>query len=264
EVAPAAIASALSVQAASAAPALLISATLRAATTGPASATVAALAQGVLRTMILNKLERGALVLLFVLGLSGAGYMAYPTAQPPVNPAAPAAQVAAVPAIEVTRIEAAGALVPSNSTWVYPPLDGTVQAWHCKSGMEVRKGQKIVTVSSPDAEQKLAELHAEIHKGSIMVEVLKQTPQTDRDAVIKLVEVQAMLDNKRKELAVLHKMYQGGDIEAPIDGTVIIADPHEWLGKAVTPRDPIFRVARVNEAWHADLWFAEGDVGLLL
>src|SRR5262245_18401160 len=59
-------------------------------------------------------------------------------------------------------IEAAGTLVPSDSRLVYPIIEGVVKAWHCKSGVEVRKGQKIATVASADVERRLGQFKSEI------------------------------------------------------------------------------------------------------
>src|SRR5262249_23033806 len=58
--------------------------------------------------------------------------------------------------------------------------------------------------------------------------------------------------------------YKDGAVVAPIDGTLILADAEKMIGTAVTPAEPLFRVARLREDWHASVWVAEKDVGRLI
>jgi hypothetical protein len=161
-------------------------------------------------------------------------------------------------------IEAAGTLQQSYSTWVYSPIEGVVKAWHCKSGMEVHKGQKIATVASADMERRLAQLKSEIQATKDQIAVLEKMAKDNPKLRVELVQGQAKLKAMAKKLHVLNRIYNGGDIASPVDGTVIIAGPKKLLGRSVRPFDPIFRVVRLKGEWHARVWFAERDVGLLL
>lgn len=168
-------------------------------------------------------------------------------------------------------IEATGTLVPSSCLWVYPPIEGVVRAWHCKSGESVRKGQKIVTVASAEVQLRLDQLKAEIRisqdKMASLVKALEGAlgPEKQRLVIDRTTE-QAVAEAKSRELAHWNGLYNEGAIISPLDGTLFISDPEPktLVGKMVTKAEPIFKVARLSEGWRANVWFAERDVGRLL
>jgi multidrug efflux pump subunit AcrA (membrane-fusion protein) len=172
--------------------------------------------------------------------------------------------VASAESRKAKSIEAAGTLEPSYSSLVYPCIDGVLKAWHCKSGEQVRKGQKIATVTSADMERRLGQLRSEIQASKDKIAGLEKMTKNNQKVRVELVKEQARLKLKAKQLHDLNRTYQGGDIASPNDGTVIIANPKKLLGRSVMPSEPICRVVRLKGEWHARVWFAERDVGLLL
>lgn len=260
QVTAALLAAVLGQQAASAAPASLITTAIDAATTGMKSASVAALTQAVLRSMAINQVRSALLTLMIVLAFVGAGYMACSATAPRDDPAAP--EVIAVQARKARFVEATGKLEPSQSVWVYPAVHGTLSKWHCTNGAEIRKGQKIATVTSFDMEQQLDKLRAEMEICKAKIAVLSKEPKMGPAEV--LAEERVRLDRHIKTFNALDQRYAGGVLTSPLDGTVIIAEPNAMIGKGVTDADPICRVVRRNAEWQASVWFAERDVGRLL
>jgi hypothetical protein len=118
-------------------------------------------------------------------------------------------------------------------------------------------------------QQRLDLLHNAVRASKVEIELLMKLlkiaegPAAD-ELRVKIATEQARLAQTSAELAQLEGIYKGGAIAAPINGTAIIADPQKMLGKAVTGKDALLRVAHVKGEWQADVWFAQEDIGRLI
>jgi multidrug efflux pump subunit AcrA (membrane-fusion protein) len=168
------------------------------------------------------------------------------------------------------QVEATGTLVPSDLHPVYAPFPGIVRALHCRAGEEVRKGQKLATLASPELEGEIARATAEVEVSKAQIELFKRaltegrtTGEEKRRMGFELEVARVKAESGGKQLEELRRKYNGGDLLSPVDGTVISSNPEQLIGKKVE-HEPVVVVARLDGDWHADVWFAERDVGRLL
>jgi len=163
-------------------------------------------------------------------------------------------------------IEAVGTLEPTDFQEVCSPYGGIVEAWPCKSGEKVSKGQRIATLWSGEMESRLADLAREIQMRQKIINFLRSRlpdPLEPDKAKFEaeLASEQAKLATNYKDLDHWKAIYKGGMIASPIDGIVLLED---CLDRQMMPTDPIARVARPEGQWHASVWFGQREVPRLI
>jgi len=227
---------------------------------------------------LLSKLSRWrqiALITTALLVLCTAALIVLALRRPPAAAPAPTPPPLIEPSEQpsgASAIEAGGTLAPSNVQPVFS-TGGRVREWHCKSGEQVRKGQKIVTVTSETVEVELARAQAWLTERTALIDALAKSMDKAKSLgddnararfEVELVRAGVQRQQAAEQLEALNRRKSEGTVLSPLDGTVIVSAPDELIGRLVSPSEPICRVADPRGAWHADVWFAEHGVGILL
>jgi RND family efflux transporter MFP subunit len=253
--APAVIASSLSAPARAALPAPLVDITVKAAMRVAAfraagvSATVAALVQGVLRAMIINRIKTAAVLsaastMLIVASLVVVPALSTParSAQEPgrrsIAPAAPKLDVTDPQAAQPVEVAVAvvkkaafqrttaqpGTVEPWQRVEVMPSVSGTVSWVAVDIGAAVKRGDVLAEIESPELELDLAKARATVQQANSRIMTARSRAQVAQAAVktalatvasseatLKAAETQVAY--RKKQLDRLRQLVERGAVE---------------------------------------------------
>lgn len=159
------------------------------------------------------------------------------------------------------KLKLPATLEAAESVDIYARADGYLAERHVDIGSEVKKGQVLAVLSSPELEDKIHQAKAEIRKQQSLValtEKLAQRYQKLRGSgVVSIVDVEekvaeyemakAVLKSNKAKLAQLNEEYAYTRITAPFSG--VITERQAEIGQRISATDakPLFTLNRQNE-----------------
>ncbi len=174
------------------------------------------------------------------------------------------------------RIEAQGSVQPVARRHVFAQTDGIVQQVHVEEGTPIRKGALLLTLESPELDQRLIELRGELETIQQRIRDLKRIrlkpingPDIAQEPEIQLASELQQLDVQRlsleTRLTLLAEEQKHLEIRAPIDGTILNWDPKQNLiGRPVNRGQSLLEIADINGPWRAELHILDRQSGPVL
>lgn len=129
---------------------------------------------------------------------------------------------------------ATGIVDAEDRAGVFALADGFVREAHAKPGQRVEKGEKILTLESPDLLARTAQTRAEIAE----TEAKLRSARAEADNASKMILARE-LAAAREALAELERQAQDLVVVAPRAGVVAAGDPRSQLGKLLKKGDPV-------------------------
>ena len=117
---------------------------------------------------------------------------------------------------------------------------GTLQQLNVKQGSNVRKGQTLARVSSPQMESTRRSAQATLEQAQDAYDRLKKVHDNGSLPEIKWREMVANLEKAQSALDLANAMLADNIIKAPFDGT--IASINAEIGENIAPMKPIIRL----------------------
>jgi biotin carboxyl carrier protein len=152
------------------------------------------------------------------------------------------------------RVEAPFILKTDDLSYLPAPFDGYIQKVHVKIGDQVNKGAPILSLDT--RELLLEESTAVANQNRYSREADKARAQK---ALADMQVAQALEDQAKARLKLVHYHLEHADLKAPFAGIVVEGDLKELLGAPVKKGDVLFKVARI-EKMYIELKVDERDV----
>ena len=171
-------------------------------------------------------------------------------------------QLAAVSAVTVDRLPVTGSITfdQNRVSHIGPRTEGRVMALRADLGTQVRAGQVLAVMESPE----VGALRADRREAEALVRIARENYDRERrleaqgiSSRRELLEAEAEL--RREEASLLRAAErlqalgagqgEGGQfsVSAPFPGVVV--EKHASLGEVVTPADQLFTVADLSRVW---------------
>lgn len=171
------------------------------------------------------------------------------------------------------RIEASGALQPTQQRIVFASLDGIVVRLLTGDGQHVLQGEALAEMQSPRLELELQEVRGEILANSekrdgLSIAINQLTSNTPDAFTVQnklsseIRQLEAQLANLSIKQAALMEQREQLIVRSPINGVVVSNEIERHLGsRPVLRGDPLLRVVDLAGPWQLELLVADRDSG---
>lgn len=190
-----------------------------------------------------------------------------------VGLAAAGIELAMVDSASVDRLPVTGSITfdQNRVSHIGPRTEGRVVALRADLGTQVRTGQVLAILESPE----VGATRADMHEAEALVRIARENYERERrletqgissraellDAEAELRREEASLLRAAERLQALGAGHgEGGQfsVSAPFSGVVV--EKHASLGEVVTPADQLFTIADLDQLW-LELNVYERDLG---
>ena len=182
-------------------------------------------------------------------------------------------QVAVVDSASVDRLPVTGSITfdQNRVSHIGPRTEGRVVALRADLGADVRAGQVLAVMESPE----VGATRADMHEAEALVRIARENYERERrleaqgiSSRAELLDAEAEL--RREEAALLRAAErlqalgaghgEGGQfsVSAPFSGVVV--EKHASLGEVVSPADQLFTIADLDQLW-LEMNVYERDLG---
>jgi multidrug efflux pump subunit AcrA (membrane-fusion protein) len=170
------------------------------------------------------------------------------------------------------RVEIQGTLQPVAQREVYAEMDGVVARVFVEDDQQVREGDPLVTVRSPDLEievqEVIGEMRALAKKRDGLELTINQLQNQDRDLIrerqlsSEIAELDTRLNTLREKEAALRAEQEKLTVFAPIDGAIASQDIERHLRTRPVQRgDALLRIVSFSGPWQLELLVPDADSG---
>jgi len=142
-----------------------------------------------------------------------------------------------------THVSAPALLQPAVQTQIFAQGSGQVEKIYVQSGEAVRKGQRLIKLSS-------GALTHEAEKSALRISLLEaQLARRSADAQDRMAGevLQRALRKERANLAGTKALQAALDIRAPHSGIVVELSPELHIGRAINPQQPLARILQPEQ-----------------
>ena len=179
-----------------------------------------------------------------------------------VGLAAAGIQLAVVDSVTVDRLPVTGTITfdQNRVSHIGPRTEGRVMALRADLGTQVRTGQVLAVMESPE----VGALRADLHEAESLVRIARENYDRERrleaqgiSSRRELLEAEAEL--RREEASLLRAAErlqslgagqgEGGQFAVPAPFSGVVVEKHASLGEVVTPADQLFTVADLSRVW---------------
>ena len=163
------------------------------------------------------------------------------------------------------EVVAEGTLEPAVRSHLFATSDGVIAELSAEQGMEVARGQTLVTIENPDLELRMEESAGELQTTSKKLASVKiarlseeSSQQVDAARLNQLAaeeaELEVWLASLQRQRSLLEQQHEQLTLTSPIDGTVITWNVEEQLeGRPVREGQRLMTIANLNGAWILEL-----------
>ncbi len=165
------------------------------------------------------------------------------------------------------RMEGKGNLVPENRRQLYTREDAVISGVLFEHGQIVEKGQTLLTLTSPELDQKLAQLQMQRDDAETRLRDAIKTLLGVRDSPTNAAVARAELGNLEVQIATIEQQIESLRIVSPMDGMIAKPwDPQQTLGNRPVKRgEMLVVIAQVDSTdWILEVKMPEHKIGHIL
>lgn len=155
-------------------------------------------------------------------------------------------------------VEAPAVARAASYARLYPPADGRIEHIHVKPGVEVKAGDRLFSIRSPDADEKIAIVNAKIAESKRELALISTERETADRLGVLLGEISAL----ERELLAETELRDRLNIRAPIAGEFLDTSGDIHAGRWVGPETALGIVADRRQ-WTVTAYVDERDIARL-
>ncbi|MBF0095924.1 MAG: HlyD family efflux transporter periplasmic adaptor subunit [Magnetococcales bacterium] len=156
------------------------------------------------------------------------------------------------------RILAPAELVARDPAIIRAPLDGIIDHVAVLPNQQIQEGELLLEMDTTTARNKVEVARKALTTARAEYERSAQLGFSDGKAKAQLAIIAGRIEERQSELALLSDQRQRSLLTAPRSGRVILDDPGEWVGRAVTVGERIFSIADAQDS-EIEAWIAPAD-----
>ncbi len=156
------------------------------------------------------------------------------------------------------RIVAHCEVVPRDPVAVAAPLDGVIDEVSVLPGRTVRRGEALAVYDKRVAteELKVAEEQVQIIESNLQRSRVQSFDDPSARSAIALLE--SRLEQERIRLRIAQHRVDQLDVVAPVGGTLMFDDPHQWRGRPVQVGQRLMMIVDPAKT-KLRIWLPDGD-----
>lgn len=155
-------------------------------------------------------------------------------------------------------VSANGILVPESIRPVFSKADGDVSQLKVQHGSQVKKGDTLLVLTSPEHEIRAKDLESRIRSAKQRLETIQDQifQQRGDEATLEdnIEGIKSQIANFEEQEEILQKMANSMSVSSPLDGQVISWDLERRLeGRAIQRGQELMEVAAINDKWQLEI-----------
>lgn len=175
------------------------------------------------------------------------------------------------------KVRASGQIIPEIERGIFAPLPGEIVEVKAHHNKQVRRGEVLLTLHSPDLELQLSELWGEHQATQEKIRAIEaryargptsEPTEPTPDPVTQasqLQELRILQASQLESLAILRKQKEALTVRSPIDGQIVTWQLDKLLaGRPVQRGQLLLSVADTTGPWLAELEIRDDRIGHVL
>ncbi|WP_227657575.1 efflux RND transporter periplasmic adaptor subunit [Candidatus Magnetaquicoccus inordinatus] len=149
-------------------------------------------------------------------------------------------------------------LVARDPAVIRAPLDGIIDRVLVTPNQSVGEGELLIEMETSNARSKVEVARRALSTARSEYERSAQQGFSDGKAKAQLGVIAGRIEERQAELLLLADLLQRSRVKAPRSGRVVMDDPAEWVGRAVTVGEKLIAIADEQDT-ELEAWLAPED-----